>query len=168
MTLLAYTDIRPILFLAGLPLFIGLAVLVCSITGAKFQKRKVALFSSLLFVGLFTFFLTGAGPFVDQKETREYWMTWEIKPGPSQGMKESEVVLSFVDFPGHYIGIYSDQLAAHLPTLVSKKVKVVFEITSDYGKVRGFKETEIAGLKNWSSEWGYAGSIGTPSKSPWD
>ena len=108
--------------------------------------------------GFFTFLLTGVGPFIDQKETREYMMTWEIKPGPTNGMKQSEIVLSFVDFPGHCIGEYSNELAAYLREKGEQPVKVVFEVTSDYGKVRGFHETEIAGLHQWESEWGYAGS----------
>lgn len=78
-------------------------------------------------------------------------MTWEIKPSPSNGTKQSEIVLSFADFPGHYIGEYSDELAAHLRDKGAQPVKVVFEVTSDYGKVRGFHETEIAGLHDWES-----------------
>ncbi len=165
---LAYIDVRPLLFIGGLSFFIGLALLLCWLAKAKFQKRKVAILSALLFTALFTLFLTSVGPFVDQKETREYMMTWEIKPSPSTGMKESEVVLSFVDFPGHYIGEYSDELAAYLRENGEPDVKVLFEVTSDYGKVRGFNETEIAGLRSWKSEWSYAGSSGSPSKSPWE
>jgi len=167
MTLLAYFDVRQFLFIGGLPLFIGLSLLVCWLAKTGFKKWKVTLFSALIFITLFTLLLTGVGPFVDQKQTREYWMTWEIKPAPSNGMKESEVVLSFVDFPGHYIGEYSDVLATHLRQKGDRKVKVVFEVTSDYGKVRGFHETEIDGLREWKSEWGYAGASGSPKKSPW-
>jgi predicted PurR-regulated permease PerM len=168
MTLLAYIDVRPFLFIGGLPLFIGLSLLVCWLAKARFKKGNVTLFSALLFTVLFTFFLTGVGPFIDQKEVREYMMTWETKPRPSNGMKESEVVLTFVDFPGHYIGEYSDELAAHLRDKGKQPVKVVFEVTSDYGRVRGFHETEIGGLRGWKSEWGYAGSSGSPAKSPWN
>ncbi len=168
MTLFAYIDVRPFLFVGGLPLFIGLSLLVCWLAKTRFKKWNVALLSALIFTALFTLFLTGVGPFVDQKETREYMMTWEIKSTPSNGMKESEVVLSFVDFPSHYIGEYSDEMAAYLRKKGDRKVKVVFEVTSDYGKVRGFHETEIAGLTGWKSEWGYAGVSGSPSKSPWD
>ena len=168
MTLLAYIDVRPFLFIGGLLLFIGLFLLVCWLAKTGFKKWKVALFSALIFTALFTFLLTGVGPFVDQKETREYWMTWEIQQTPSNGMKESEVVLSFVDFPGYYIGEYSDELVAHLREKGNRNVKVVFEVTSDCGQVRGFHETEIAGLREWKSVWGYAGTSGSPKKSPWD
>lgn len=168
MTLLAFFDIRPFLFVGALPLFIGLSLLACWLAKTGFKKWKVSLWSALIFSALFTLLLTGVGPFVDQKQTREYSMTWEIKPAPSNGMKESEVVLSFVDFPGCYIGVYSDVLATHLRQQGDRKVKVVFEVTSDYGKARGFQVSEIAGLREWKPEWGYSGASGSQKKSPWD
>lgn len=168
MNLLAYIDVRPLLFLAGLPLFIVLTISVCKLIGAKVNRGRAALISSLVFTGLFAFFVTGFGPFVDQKESREYLMTWEIKPPPSEDVSESEVVFSFVDYPDHYFAEYSDELAAHLRSTGQAEVKVVFEVTSDYGKVRGYSQKEIAGLKNWGTAGGYGGSRGDPRQSPWD
>ncbi|MDF1849763.1 MAG: hypothetical protein P1U85_02935 [Verrucomicrobiales bacterium] len=168
MTTLAYIDVRPFLFLVGLPLFIGLALLIGRFAWRKAPKRTVAFFSTLLYTALFTLFLTGFGPFIDQEETREYLMTWELNEGGSDEKRETEVVLSFVDFPGYYIGEYSDDLAIHLREQANREVKVLFEVTSDYGKVRGFNATEIGGLREWKSEWGYAGTKGSPEESPWD
>lgn len=170
MIFLGYIDARPFLFIGGLPFFIGLALLICRLAKTKFKRAHVVLLSSLLFTGLFTLLLTGIGPFMDQEETREYMMTWEIKPSASNGTKQSEVVLSFVDFPGHYIGQYSNELAAHLRDKGEQPVKVAFEVTSDYGKVRGYRETEIAGLREWggAKNKGYGGSRGSPRRSPWE
>jgi len=168
MIVLAYIDTRPFLFVIGLPLFICLALLGCWLTARPFRKRSVSLVSALLFTALFTFFLTGFGPFVDQKETRSYQMTWEIKPGPAGGTTESEVVLSFVDFPGYYVGHFSDELAAHLRKQDETRVTALVEITSDYGKVRGTREMEIAGLRGWRSQDGYSGANGSPGRSPWN
>ena len=95
-------------------------------------------------------------------------MNWNIKPSPLNGVQQSEIVLSFADFPGHYIGEYSDKLAAHLRDKSEQPVKAVFQVTSDYGRVRGFHPTEIAGLRGWESEWGYAGTSGSPRRSPWE
>ncbi len=161
-------DIRPFLFVIGLPLFIALSLLVAWATRRKFKARQVALFATLLFTGLFTFFLTGFGPLVDRKETREYPMTWQINAIPSTARKEAEVVLSFVDFPGYEIGEFSNELAAYLRQRGEQPVKVVFEVTIDYRKVRGFHAIEVAGLRSWRSEWGYAGMNGVPTKSPWN
>ena len=169
--LLAYIDTRPFFFGIGLPLFIGLALLCCWLTGRTFKKRSVSLVAALLFTALFTFFLTGFGPFVDQKETRSLQMTWEVKPGPDSGTTESEVVLAFVDFPGYHVGHFSDELAAHLRKQGKSKVTVLVETTSDYGKIRGTREIEIEGLRGWKSQNGYSGYSGandSPERSPWN
>ena len=168
MTVLAYIDVRPLLFLAGLSTFILFTILGCRVMRSTVGKGKAVFIAVVIFTGLFCFFLTGFGPFVDQIATREYMMTWEVKPPPTHGTHESEVILSFVDFPNHYIGQYSDQLAEHLRAEGKQPVKVVFEVVTDFGKVRGFSETEIAGLKVWRSDGGFAGSRGEPSESPWN
>ena len=168
MMVLAYIDIRPILFAAGLPAFILLSLLGCWIFRAKASKGRVAIASSVIFCVLFAIFLTGFGPFINQMEVRDYMMTWEIKPPRPEDSKQAEVVFSFIDYPGHFITKRSDQLAEHLQTKGEEEVKIVFEFILDYGKVRGFSETEIAGLKTWKSEWRTAGTSGQPDRSPWD
>lgn len=168
MIVLAYIDIRPFLFAAGLPAFILLSLLVCRILQARASKGKVIIASSVLFSVTFTVFLTGLGPFINQTEVRDYMMTWEIKPPGPDEFKQAEVIFSFIDFPGHFVTKRSDQLAEHLRTKGEDKVNIVFEVTLDYGKLRGFSETEIAGLKSWQSVWGTAGTLGSPSRSPWD
>lgn len=165
---LAYFDIRPFLFIGGLPLFIALCLVVCCSARAGFGKWQVAVFAAVIYSVLFAFFLTGVGPFVGRKQVREYLMTWEVRPVPSNGMKEAEVVLSFVGFPGYFVGEFSDILATHLRRQPGREVKVLFEVTTDHGKVRGFRGLEIAGLRDWKPEWGYSGASGSPERSPWD
>jgi hypothetical protein len=166
---LAYIDVRPFIFVGGLPLFIGIVLLAVWLLGLKWKKGKVSLISSLVFTGLFTLFLTGIGPFVDQKEIREYEMTWSIAQTPStKGMKEAEVVLRFVEFPQYAVGEYSDELAAHLQKNAEGTVTAKFRVTYDYGKVRGYSVREIAGLSGWKSEWGYGSVSGSPEDSPWN
>lgn len=164
--ILAYIDIRPFLFVIGLPVVILLAILVCWIVKARISKWRVALFTTATFAGLFGFFLYG--PFINQTETREHIMTWAIEPTPLNRINEPKVILSFVEFPDYFIGGYSDEIAAHLKKNGEDKVNVIFEITSDYGKVRGYSATEIAGLKNWRWIDGFGGSRGSPERSPWD
>ena len=168
MLIIAYIDVRPFIFLVGLPLFISIALLVCWIAKANVSKSIVAIISSVLFTLLFTVLLTSVGPFVDQKDTRSYLMTWEVIENPDLRTHRSEVLLTFVDYPDHYIGEYSDELAAHLQTIQRDQVEVVFHVTSDYGIVRGFNPSEIAGLTSWDSEGGYAGVSGFNNESPWD
>ena len=163
---LAYIDIRPFLFVIGLPVILLLAILVCWSTKARIANWRVALFTTATFAGLFGFFFYG--PFIGQTETREHIMTWAIEPTSSNRINEAKVILSFVEFPDYFIGGYSDEIAAHLKKNGKDKVNVIFEITSDYGKFRGYRETEIAGLKSWRWIDGFGGSSGSPEKSPWD
>jgi len=132
------------------------------------QNGRCLFFSSVIFIFLFLLFFTSARPFVGQKQNREYWMTWEIVPDRPDGLKETEVLLSFVDFPGYKIGHYSDILAQHLIQKGDPEVKVVFEVTLNYGKVQYLSETEIAGLKDWKPEFGFHRVVNSPPKSPWD
>lgn len=168
MTLCAYIDVRPWLFLVGLPIFIALTVLGCRLARARLSAIRAGIVSALAFIGLFTVFLTDYGPFLGETERREYLMTWEIRSPQSDNQKAPEVVLSFVDFPGHHIGEYSEFLADHLETQASDNVNVVFEVTLNYGKVKGFNPIEISGLTHWRSEGSYAGVSGSPSRSPWE
>ena len=172
MIILSYIDVRPYLFLAGLPIFVLLVILVCRLAGVKLRKIWVGGIASLIFTGLFVFLLTGFGPFVAQEEIREYRMTWAIQPPPTGSkITQSKVVLTFVEFPAHFIYHYSDDLAQHLRTGGKEEVEVTFEVTSDYGKVRGFSEVEIAGLKGWKHDpegFGGGGVTGNGSApSPW-
>lgn len=74
--ILAYIDLRPSLFVIGFPVVISLALLGCWIAKARIVKWKAVLFSTATSAALFGFFLYG--PFIDEIETREHIMTWEI------------------------------------------------------------------------------------------
>lgn len=165
---LAYFDLRPVLYLGGLPVCVGLAVLVARIVRLKMATGWVVAMASLLFTASFVFFLTELGPFIGQKVTRDFQMRWEIKPAQTNGLKEPEVVLHFQDYPGHYLGEHSRELAEHLRGQQEKLVQGRLVITTDYGKTRGIHLSEIAGLSGWKSEWGYSAVSGSPSRAPWD
>jgi len=78
------------------------------------------------------------------------------------------VELSFAEFPGHFISHHSEDLAQHLQAIGKDKVPVVFEITRNYGRTKGYSEIEIAGLKTWRSDFSSGGTRGEPEQSPWD
>ena len=165
MHLAAYIELRPVFFVVGLLVFAGIGLLLRRSARARVRKVTVGLISSLAFIVVFTVFFTGYGPFVGQKKAREFRMTWRINEHPLGGRTQEEVVLFFVGYPGSCLGEYSDELAAHLREKGEDEVKVLFEVTSDYGKVRGFHMTEVAGLARWASESAYSSSSGGPS--PW-
>ncbi|MFP6873403.1 MAG: hypothetical protein VCA55_07805 [Verrucomicrobiales bacterium] len=162
----AWVDIRPFFYVIGLPCVILLTILACRIARSKKRKWQVTLIALAIYTALFLFFMYG--PFIGQIKTREYMMTWEIRHSQSSKIEDPEVILSFVDFPGHFIGYYSRDLVSHLKMGKEEKVPVLIEITADYCKVRAYSVKQIAGLKNWTSHDGYGGVSGSPGNSPWD
>ena len=104
---------------------------------------------------------------LEQTKTQEFQMTWQIKP-EDKNQENSLVELSFVDFPGHFIGEYSNQLADHLMNEAKEVVPATFEITRDaFGNV-SYSVREIAGLKQWQASYSYGGVSGSPEGSPFE
>jgi hypothetical protein len=122
-------------FMAGLLGFIGLSWLLVWWTRPTIDKGIVALLSTLLYIVLFAVFFTGLGPFIGRESLRERMMNWEIMPSEREHTKEAEVVLTYVDAPGHVVGENSDELAAYLRSRSRQPVRVVFRVRSDYGHV---------------------------------
>ena len=104
---------------------------------------------------------------LEQTNTRQFPMTWKIDPDDKNG-ENSLVKLSFVDFPGHHIGEYSNQLANHLKKEGKEEVSATVEITRDaFGNV-SYSVREIAGLKQWQASFSYGGVSGSPEQSPFE
>ena len=104
---------------------------------------------------------------LEQTKTQEFQMTWKIDPTDKNG-ENSLVELSFVDFPGHFIGEYSNQLADHLKKEAKEEVPATFEITRGaFGNV-SYSVREIAGLKQWKACFSYGGTSGSPERSPFE
>ena len=131
-------------------------------TGASQEKMKpVLLFTSFMLVLI----SSAACSMLEQTKTQEFSMAWEIKP-EDKNQENSLVELSFVDFPGHFIGEYSNQLADHLMNEAKEVVPATFEITRDaFGNV-SYSVREIAGLKQWQASFSYGGVSGSPEGSP--
>ena len=166
--LLSYIDLRPLLFAGGLLVFVLLAVVISRLVRVKTHPAWVVTLAGLAFTVLFIFFLTEYGPFLGIKQTRMAQMRWEIKQGLREGLKEPEVVLHFQDYPGCSVGEHSRELAEHLRVGSAALIQAKMEVTYDYGRPRGFRMTEIDGLREWKSEWGYSASSGSPKRAPWD
>ena len=166
--LLSYIDLRPLLFAGGLPVFVLLALVLSRLVRVKTHPAWMATLAGLAFTVLFIFFLTEYGPLLGIKQTRMVQMRWEIKPGLREGLKEPEVVLHFQDYPGCSVGEHSRELAEYLRVGSAALIQGEMEITYDYGKPRGFRMTQINGLRGWKSEWSYSASSGSPERAPWD
>lgn len=153
--MLAFVDFRPWLILLGLPVGAALALGVALVARRPWRRGRAAALGAAGCAGLLLFLLYG--PFVGRTEEETRRMTWRIERG-REGFAQAEVILSFPDEPGRYVGDFSDQLAAHLQRRGEPEVAVVFEWTVDYGMRRSFRLKEVAGLQGWSSEWSYSGA----------
>ena len=166
--ILAYVDIRPILFILGVLVLLLVVYIFCRIKKKKDKFGKIFGLSFCAYVGLFTFFLTEISPFIGQRDTREFIMTWKLVEEENSNYDQPHVRLEYQDFPGHRIGHYSQELLDHLEAQGTNEIEVIFSTVSDYGNVRGYSAESIAGLREWSSEWSYGGTSGSPTSSPWD
>ena len=101
-------------------------------------------------------------------ETKEYVMTWKVDR--DQNNKGHNLVeFEFVDFPGHVIGHFSNDLIEHLEEKGERQVVVEIEITRDvFGDVIGHSESDIAGYDGNASTFSYFGVSGDPPASPFE
>jgi hypothetical protein len=165
--MLAYIDTRP-LILGGVLVATLIPLLVYRLSTGRWPRRR----STAVVFGLFTavslFILYG--PFVGYTRRVTHQMQWQIDAKPIDAtaptIEGSHVILTFRDYPGYHLGIYSDEVADYLKRLSTNEVPVEFEVTYDYGKIRGFNEKRIGDLTSWRSGFGYYGSRGSPSRSP--
>ena len=104
---------------------------------------------------------------LEQTKTQEFQMTWQIKP-EEKNQENSLVELSFVDFPGNFIGEYSNELADNLKNEAEEVVPATFEITWDALGNISYSVRQIAGLKQWQASFSYGGVSGSPEGSPFE
>jgi hypothetical protein len=118
---------------------------------------------SLIFLSCF-----GGCSVFESVETKEYGMTWEVER--DQNSKGHNLVeFEFVDFPGHVIGHFSNDLIKHLEEKGELEVVVKIEITRDvFGEVIGYSESSIAGYDGNASTFAYFGVSGDPPVSPFE
>ena len=119
------------------------------------------------FALIFLICMSGCSVF-ESVETKEYAMTWKVDR--NQNNKGHNLVeFEFVDFPGHVIGHFSNDLIKYLEEKGEREVFVEIEIISDiFGEVIGHSESDIAGYDGNASTFSYFGVIGDPPDSPFE
>ena len=111
--------------------------------------------------------LSGCSVF-ETVEIKEFSMTWKVDRDQNN-KGHSLVEFEFVDFPGHVIGHFSNDLIKHLEEKGEREVVVEIEITRDvFGEVIGHSESSIAGYDGNASTFAYLGTRGTPTASPFE
>ena len=95
-------------------------------------------------------------------------MTWRVDR--DQNNKGHNLVeFEFVDFPGHVIGHFSNDLIEYLEERGEREVVVEIEITRDaFGELIGYSESDIAGYDGNASTFSYFGERGDPAVSPFE
>lgn len=177
MFILAYINVLPIYYIVGLLLIMLIVIPAVKLSGVQWKMKKSIFFTFVAYSAIFAFLF--CGPFVGVTEQREYLMTWNVEDDLDDELNQSKVILNYVDFPNHGIYEYSNELASYLKKNGKPEVKVLFEVTLDYGVVRGYHEVKIDELESWNSlvghggafdSWDYVNSDRTPenSPSPWD
>jgi hypothetical protein len=101
-------------------------------------------------------------------ETKEYAMRWKVDR--DQNNKGHNLVeFEFVDFPGHVIGHFSNDLIDYLEEQGKEEVIIQLEITHDiFGEVIGHSDSDIAGYDGNASTFSYYGINGDPPLSPFE
>ena len=119
------------------------------------------------FALIFLICMSGCSVF-ESVETKEYAMTWKVDR--NQNNKGHNLVeFEFVDFPGHVIGHFSNDLIKYLEEKGEREVFVEIEITRDvFEEVIGHSESGIAGYDGNSSTFSYFGERGDPAVSPFE
>jgi hypothetical protein len=162
---LAYIDLSPLVYLAGLPVAWLAGWGVARLLGRRSTRLGYLVTTWAIYSGLFLFFF--AGPFVGRESQVSFDMRWTIAETPSMGQTQAEVILTFVDYPNHRVGEFSDRLAKYLQQQPDKVVPVTFAVVRDYGRMRGFRMVRIGDLSDWDSAFGYSASTGDGQRTPW-
>ena len=103
----------------------------------------------------------------NQKSHQTFQMSW-LDKGSDNQHKHAEVVLRFTDYPRHFEGIYSSDLADHLKESRTNPVPVIMEISSSFWCMQGHHAVQIGQLTHWKSVWSYSGVNGMKTNpSPW-
>jgi hypothetical protein len=104
--------------------------------------------------------------FFHQKSHQTFQMSW-TDMGLDNERKQAKVELRFVDYPQHYVVIFSSELADHLKEAKKNPVPVRMEISSALWCMGGYHEVQIGQLTHWRSDGGYSGVHGMANPSPW-
>jgi len=144
------------------------AVVVWAVTAGE---RRIGPRRTVEVVALLSYLLATAALFwalTSNVSHRTFTVTWHDL-GKANFTGESEIFLEFSGFPGHGVGMYSNALRDHLIGSGAPTTTVEFQMTSDNGCLRGFREVRIGRLTDLSKlprVSGYARGGSAPG--PWE
>lgn len=92
-------------------------------------------------------------------------MLWSVVTDSSTALER--VVLRFRDAPEHFVHVGSQELATYLRQSDRSEVSAEFEVTRDYGRVRGFRIVRVAEVMDLRMEAAGHNCVGRCTTSPW-
>jgi hypothetical protein len=92
-------------------------------------------------------------------------MLWSVVTDSSTALER--VVLRFRDAPEHFVHVGSQELATYLRQSDRSEVSADFEVTRDYGRVRGFRIVRVAEVTDLRMEAAGHNCVGRCTTSPW-
>lgn len=104
--------------------------------------------------------------FTGVKREMRFDMTWEYGQPVDACPGAKHVILRFKGYPDYAIGVCSADLGDYLEGRGGREVPVVFEVTRDFGRTRGFHEVQIGELRQWDACDGYASVAGDTAPPP--
>lgn len=164
MNVFAYVDLTPYL-VCGNIVVVAVVLAIAAAVANRTRAGAITL-ASLVLVPSLGFWIAFA-LFTGVKREMAFDMEWSYGEKSQSYPDVDHIVLRFKSHPNHYIGIYSRDLGNYLESLPSRDVRVIFEVTLDFGRTRGFHEVQIGELRSWDSVNGYAGVRGNSEPSPW-
>jgi len=130
-----------------------------------FLRRNKCMLRVPNFALIFLSCLSGCSVF-ETLEGKDFSMTWKVDRDQNN-KGHSLVEFEFVDFPGHVIGHFSNDLIDYLEEQGKEEVIIQLEITRDiFGEVIGHSDSDIAGYDGNASTFSYYGINGDPPLSP--
>jgi hypothetical protein len=149
------------------------------------NRKRIALLTLMLVAVAFLVWVAAGA---NRRVVHE--MTWQYAEPAKEWPAAKHIVLTFVEYPDQYIGIYSPDLGDYLATLPSRRVRVVFEVSPVFGGMHGADwinpskildlvigrlrgdvwshQVRIGDLTQWHTDVSYTGRHGNSSSSPWD
>ena len=99
-----------------------------------------------------------------------FLMRWKYGEPSKKFPDAKHIIMTFVDFPNHYMELYSPDLGDYLEKLGKDEVKVYFAVSYDptFNKITGYNEFQIGELKKWQNLYQVYGVTGDKDPSPWD
>lgn len=146
--MIAYVSMLPFFGCFNLIVIGGVATfaLVLAFKSGKWKAAWLAV-SSVVFISVLwwasVFLFTGV------KHQVAHDMTWSYGPNEQGRPGDEHIILRYKKDPRQHVGIISKDLAQYLESRHSPDVRVIFEITTDFGRMRGYRVIQIGERRAW-------------------